>query len=590
MKSAGFNVFTLNLNNEAGDIMELLRNDIEKYNIDVVLTGGLIFEYHHIKKVLISSKLVKDNITTIVGGGMITASPIPAMAALEFCDFGVIGEGEITICELCRVIEDEGDIRGVKGIIYPPPPPSSMHCGNAKAGSYIQNITREAVADLDALPFPDYDGFGIGRAIVKTASTFDMNEQGVIPIVTSRSCPCLCTFCFHTNGNKYRCRSIGNVFDEIDILYKKYHPSYFYIVDESFGTNKARVKEFCRRIKPYGIKWRASYRVTDITEEIANILKDGNCDSVALGMESADNRILKSMKKGITIEQTEYAIKLCEDAGLNIQGNFIFGDIAETLETAKNTIQWWKKHEKFGFGLNFITTYPGTYLFKYAIENEIVADEIKFIKDGCPMINVSKMTIDEMKWLAEQINTLPLRNLASVQTVSNIKVNYNDGLISFDYNCDSCKQKNHIESIRLFVPRNSIVCGYCGNRHRIPLFENLKSNMEMSINRLMENNKRIAFWAITDTLSFYLQQISNLNNPNIFLIDGSILKQGSNLAGKIISSPDILNKENIDAVIIPPTLYFPLIVEKIQNEYKTVTEIISLIELSKPYFEVKNYV
>lgn len=443
---------------------------------------------------------------------------------------------------------------------------------------------------MDILPFPDYEGFGIEKAIMKAASTFDMNEQGVLPIVTSRSCPCLCTFCFHTNGNKYRCRSMDNVFEEIDALYKKYHPTYFYIVDESFGTNKKRVMEFCERIKPYNIKWRASYRVTDMTKEIADILKDGNCDSVAFGMESADNSILKSMKKGITIEQTEHAIKLCEAAKLNIQGNFIFGDIAETMETAKNTIAWWKEHEKFGFGLNFITTYPGTYLFKYAMENKIVTDEVKFIQDGCPMINVSKMTIDEMKWLAEQINTLPLRNLDDVQKINNIKIDYCDESVSFDYNCGRCGQTNHINGIRLFVPRNSIICTNCGNRHKVPLFEELKRNMEAALNKLTKKGRKTAFWAITDTLSFYIQNTPGLNNQSIFLIDGSILKQGSRLAGKIIYAPNILNNENIDTVVIPPTLYFPMIKERILSDYKTVTEIVPLIKLCEPGFEVKEYV
>jgi DNA-directed RNA polymerase subunit RPC12/RpoP len=380
------------------------------------------------------------------------------------------------------------------------------------------------------------------------------------------------------------------VFSEIDILYKKYQPSYFYIVDESFGTNKDRVKEFCARIKPYNIKWRASYRVTDMTKEIAALLKDGNCDSVAFGMESADNRILKSMKKGITVEQIESAIELCVEAGLNVTGNFIFGDIAETVETAKNTLAWWKKYEKFGFGLNFITTYPGTYLFKYAVENKIVDDEIKFIKDGCPMINVSKMNIDEMKWLAEQVNTLPLRNLTVAKNITNIKIDYSCGTVSFEYTCSNCGHENYIDNIRLFVPRNSAACEKCGKRHSIPLFEELKLNIESAINKLIKEYNGIAFWAMTDTLSFYLEQISNIADNSVFLIDGSILKQGSSLAGKIIMAPDVLDIENIETVIIPPTLYFPIISERINSSYKTVKKVIPLIELCDPDFMKEYYV
>lgn len=75
--------------------------------------------------------------------------------------------------------------------------------------------------------------------------------------------------------------------------------------------------------------------------------------------------------------------------GITIQGNFIFGDVEETIETATNTLNWWKKHPQYAIILNFIVTYPGTTLHEYACEVGIIKDEVQFIKDGCPAINVS---------------------------------------------------------------------------------------------------------------------------------------------------------------------------------------------------------
>ena len=61
------------------------------------------------------------------------------------------------------------------------------------------------------------------------------------------------------------------------------------------------------------------------------------------------------MKKHITVEQIDYALGLCRELGLNCMGNFIFGDQNETVETAMNTINWWKAHPQYRIALQMIT-------------------------------------------------------------------------------------------------------------------------------------------------------------------------------------------------------------------------------------------
>jgi radical SAM superfamily enzyme YgiQ (UPF0313 family) len=538
MRSAGFNVFTLNLNNEPGQINNLLEYEITEKNIDVVLTGGIITEYYAIHDIIEAAKKIKPKITTIVGGGMITASPIPAMTALEFCDFGVIGEGEITACELCNAIENDLDVNKVDGVIF------SIISKQGK-NEYVQTKERSPIKDLDKLPFPDYAGFGLEKNIVHATSFYDMNDRGAVSILTSRSCPCLCTFCFHSTGNTYRQRSLDNVFEEIDYLFKTYHPKYMFILDEFFGSHIERVKEFCDRIKSYGLRWSAQYRVNTFSEEAARLLKASNCDMVGFGLESADNRILKSMKKGITIEQTEQAIQICEKHGLGIQGFFIFGDIIETIETAKTTLTWWKEHERLNIGLNFINTFPGTYLYKYAVEHGIIEDEVKFIKEGCPIVNVSNMNSDEIRWVAEQINTLPLRNLEEPVNINGVKINYIEGTATFDYSCCKCNNENHMEDAKLFYVRNFATCKHCGKRHKIPLFTEVQKNIETNVNFLLNKNEKIAFWGMTDRFTYLTENLNVLKNDNVCFIDKSPLKQGSKLSGKTICAPAILGNNSM---------------------------------------------
>ncbi len=55
-------------------------------------------------KFLKQLKKVDKSIITVCGGGIITGDPIPAIKALQYADYDIIGEGEISTCELCDAI------------------------------------------------------------------------------------------------------------------------------------------------------------------------------------------------------------------------------------------------------------------------------------------------------------------------------------------------------------------------------------------------------------------------------------------------------------------------------------------------------
>lgn len=526
------------------------------------------FQYNAIKEILITAKKIKADIITIVGGGIITSAPEPAMRVLEVADYGIIGEGEITTCDLCRTIENKTNIENVNGIIY------------SKAGSWYKTNKRKEIEDLDSVAFPDYDGFGFEKIMGMVASLQGINETNAITMSSSRSCPFQCTFCFHTSGSKYRQRSLDNFFAELDYLVKVYGIKYIFISDELFAYKMDRVKEFCRRIKPYGINWWAQFRVSDITEELVEVLKDGNCVAMGFGLESADNRILKSMRKAIKIEQTEKALKLVYDAGITIQGSFIFGDVEETKETAMNTLEWWEKHIHYGITLNFITTYPGTPLYKYACEHGIIKDEVQFIKDGCPVINVSKMSREELAWLTEQVVKLPQLELKEPLHLTDIEMTTLNSNISFNGQCTNCGTENHWQDIRLFT-RNTLTCKNCGKKHKVPIIDEVKDKINKNITVLLKQYSKVAFWGINDYFTDVSQKFEVLSNESIYFIDNSKIKQESSVNGKIIHSPALLKEKEIKIVIIPVVSLVTTIEKQIQSDFNGVEKIISILDLIK---------
>jgi anaerobic magnesium-protoporphyrin IX monomethyl ester cyclase len=298
LKRAGHSVVTLNLNHHEGAIADILAREINEKAIDVVATGGLSFQYATIRSIVESAKRAKAGITTIVGGGIITSDPEAAMEALEFADIGVIGEGEITACELCSVLESSGELAAVDGLIY------RTHEG------LVRTKARKEIADINVLPWPDYEGFELDKYLAAAPTASGLNRKNTVFMIASRSCPYNCTFCFHTTGRKYRQRSMDEFFRELDYMVSRYHIEYICLADELFARNSERVTEFCERLRKHKIRWWAQFRVDDITPELLDTLKAGGCDIMSFGLESADNRVLKSMRKGTTVEQIERTLKL----------------------------------------------------------------------------------------------------------------------------------------------------------------------------------------------------------------------------------------------------------------------------------------
>jgi len=577
MKKAGFNVFTLNLNHHEADDYSVIKRVIEENNIQVVATGGLSPQFHIVQSVIESAKRAKSDIITVVGGGIISADPETAMEALAHVDYGVIGEGEVTMCELARTLESGGDLSVVAGLVY-------------KDGTgYITTDRRKEIENLDTIPWPDYAGFDVDKYLEAPPAYFaGVSKKRMICMVGSRSCPYKCTFCFHTNGSKYRQRSWDDFFAELDYLVARYNIEYINMVDELFAADVGRVKEFCVRIKKYNIHWFSSFRINMINPELLETLKGSGLDVMFLGLESADNQILKSMRKGITVEMIEKVLKMVTEVGIVLNGCFIFGDIAETLDTANNTLKWWREHPQYNIHLTLIKPFPGSFIYQYACENGMIKDKVKYLKDGCPQVNISKMNDLEFSEVA--------RHLSEAESLTNslnsVELQWVDpklGRETITGVCSNCQHKNAWENVKLFA-NDYIYCSNCGQKYDIPCPDVLRQNIEKNISLLLDKYHKVAVWGMTLTIMDLFRRSKVLNDPRVFAIDISESKTEMALHGKKIYQPAVLDEEDIRVVVIAVPPSGRQITCQIQENHKKVTEIIDICWLvdSNPIKEAGN--
>lgn len=399
-KSGVANVYTLNLNHRVGEEQDILRENIYKHNIDIVGLGGLSGEYQDLSRIACLCRAIKPEVYIMLGGGIVTADPIATMTAMPEVDCGMIGEGENTIVELVQAITDNVKFDNIAGLIFRKP-----------NGQLITTMRRAEIEDLDSLPFPDYEGFDYGDYLRLNP---DMSDEGKlysqVSVIGGRSCKFNCTFCFHPSGSKYRQRSLNSIFREIDWLVEHYDISYIALREELFATNNERVREFCQRVESYDFDWSIQLRIDNVNQELVDLLKGTRCRYIFVGVESAVNEILKSMHKGITVAEIEKALEMLYQAGLNSRSGVIMGDTMETQETANTTIDWFMRHkDRYRMFLDMIIAFPGSIIYKRACEQGVIPDKVQFLKDGCPIVNLTKMPEDDFRKMMNRVEKFNYR-------------------------------------------------------------------------------------------------------------------------------------------------------------------------------------
>lgn len=305
-----------------------------------------------------------SNITVVLGGAHATILPEETLKSVPEIDVIVRGEGEQTTLELVKVLEKNPDsLNQVLGITY------------RERGSVRNNPSRPPISDLDTLPFPAFHLLPMGK--YRLHPPFGRRTP-VMPIITSRGCPYRCIFCSKAVfGKKYRSNSPAYVVDEIRFLNEKFGVKEIKFYDDVFTLDRKLVVALCMQLKEQGIDipWTCETRVNLVDSELLGVMKDAGCYMIEYGVESGNQRVLNSLKKDITLEQTIKAFELTHETGIETVAYFMIGSPQETSETIDETIEFAKKIDPDFVQFSIATPYPGTELYSLALEDGQVPEK-----------------------------------------------------------------------------------------------------------------------------------------------------------------------------------------------------------------------
>ena len=321
---------------------------IEEYGPDF---AGITFVtplFEEMKKILTPLKKTNPRIITIGGGPHGSSFPGNTLEESEL-DIVVWGEGDFII----RDVVNGKELKTIRGIAY------------RNKGTIVVNERAEPIDPLDDLPMPAYQLYNMKRYCVEKTIA---KHSPVAWMETSRGCLYGCVYCNKSIfGQTFRAKSPKRVVDEMERA-KKMGFKEIHFTDDAFTTDMDRANTLCDEMigRDLRIAWCpiTGIRVNQADYELLKKMQKAGCYRVVFGIESGNQQILNTIKKGITIEQIVQATHSAKKAGLEVWGAFMIGLPGETEETMQQTIDLAKRLPLDLVKMSILIPLPATPLFE----------------------------------------------------------------------------------------------------------------------------------------------------------------------------------------------------------------------------------
>ena len=202
-------------------------------------------------------------------------------------------------------------------------------------GSIVEPPLKRAKSGTFEIPPPRHDLFPHHRYNYPT-----VKRPPFATVLTDYGCPYHCRFCVMGKLG-YKVRPVNNVLEELEALaHMGFREIYFN--DQTFGALRERTLALCEGMRQRELQfgWQAWTRVDLVDEQLLKVMQTAGCHTLLFGVESANEKTLKSQNKGYSLEKVRRAFFLCRHLGIRTMATFILGLPGETEDDIQNTIRF----------------------------------------------------------------------------------------------------------------------------------------------------------------------------------------------------------------------------------------------------------
>lgn len=384
-------------------IAEIIKNEKPKI---IGITSMYSVFYRDVVEIVELIKAVNSEIIVVLGGNHVSSYWKYVLKNMAI-DYVVIGEGEQTFLELCRLVLSKNSAMDIPGIAY-----------RDNTAAVVRTKPRSLIKNLDTIPMPAFDLIDFRRYFGE-GNIYSMRYPAA-GIMSSRGCPGRCVFCTIQAvwGNTWRGRSPQNVVDEIEFIQKEFGIHEFAFLDDSASVDRVRWMGVCDELlkRKLDIKWTTPNGIAHwtLTKEILSKMHKAGCYRITFGIESGDEDTRKFIGKLHSLKQAKELIRHANRIGMWTICTNIIGFPYENLESINRTIDFAKSS-----GTDFACFYllipqPTSAVYEYFKKegllsfdkffeaddfNEVAFEKINYIlnETGCDTLHFKKEELNRLQ-------------------------------------------------------------------------------------------------------------------------------------------------------------------------------------------------
>jgi len=340
------------------------------------------------------------NAALVAGGPLVTGVRERILGDFPMLDFAVVQEGEHAIVDLVEMIDGKREPAAVRNLIWRGP-----------QGPVSNPVER--IADLDALPLPDYSL--IEPFIRRYTAPHPSIASPSLAIMCTRGCPYNCSFCSSPNnwGRRITFRSVDSIIEEVVYLRDRLGVREVFFVDDTLNARPQWFFQLTAAIRKAKLHkqmfFRAPFRVTRgiLTKEVLDEARRAGFWMIFYGVESGNQAMLDRMGKGTTIEEIEQAFDLTSRAGLCSYASFMVGNEGETEETFRNSLALLRRIRPDFGGIAIAAPFPGTRLAQRAeAAGHITELDYRKFRMGDAILRTEALSTADIFRLAQEGNRI----------------------------------------------------------------------------------------------------------------------------------------------------------------------------------------
>lgn len=222
---------------------------------------------------------------------------------------------------------------------------------------------------LDQYPFP-------ARHLIDLDSYhYEIDDQKAQSVISQLGCPFGCGFCGGRNTPSFRIartRSIKNIITEIDGLVNLgYEGIMFY--DDELNVDNEHLRCLLEALIKYQEKrrvrllFRGFVRTDLFDQDQADLMYRAGFRMILSGIESGNDRILRTMNKRTTVKKNTLWVETCHNAGLRVKALMSLGHPGESTKTILDSLAWVIENKPDDVDWTIITQYPGSPYFDESV-------------------------------------------------------------------------------------------------------------------------------------------------------------------------------------------------------------------------------